>query len=255
MGKNISHGIIKEILKTLAEQAGKISGAFKEDDIHKFRLGLKKLRAWLRLLAYTTGNKKIRLPLRLLRLYHIVGEIRETQIELSFLTGKGLPVDAYLELLNEHMHNKQQEWNRHYDEKILKKARKKMAGFDLPEVAAGDVKAFVSHKKKRIHRLKTQPVIADGCLHEIRKQVKDILYVREIARKACGIKMEIHARKYKVAEEQIGDYNDKNQMLRRMIAKQPTGGASKAYVDFCDESRTVLALQKQDILAHGLMRR
>ncbi|MBI2729854.1 MAG: CHAD domain-containing protein [Sphingobacteriales bacterium] len=142
-----------------------------EDVIHDFRVEFKKIRAVLRL----AGKPKI--PQLLKQLYASAGRVRELQLQkhamLKQTTAAELP--GYFSLLNNQLsfavNTLQENAGVNYDNMFALLLKKSQTGVPLKQV-----KAFLLQKTNTLAQLIQQRNKKDGDIHEIRKQVKDILY-------------------------------------------------------------------------------
>jgi CHAD domain-containing protein len=153
---------------------------FKPKDIHCFRVELKKLRAFIRLINLASVEDQAKIPKSLKRFYNITGNIRNLQLhqqrvnELCKDLNLGLP-SSYMQFLKK-------------EEQVMKEKARQMTGeismhnFEtkliskVPEQLDKKVKtAFVQKRETRLEELFTLPLYYDEGLHEIRKLVKDLV--------------------------------------------------------------------------------
>ncbi len=169
-------------LKKVKNQYDKLFEDFELEDIHVFRLKMKKLRAFIRLInTEMPEDKKIKIGREIISFYNTTGNIRNLQLHQQrvgqicddMLLEKPL---LYLQIL-------------HDEENILKKKgvqiadkisydhfRKKFVDLVPDQLNTELVQAFVIKKKYILIELLFLLNYSDKALHEIRKVLKDLLY-------------------------------------------------------------------------------
>jgi len=161
----------------------RLKNHFEPEDVHEFRLQIKKLRAVLRLTnASLPEESQMKIEKDLKEFYDITGNIRNLQLHrqrIKFLC-KDLFLDmpvSYLEILSG---EKDEEIKKTRDLRPLisfAKFRKTImeALATVPEI---NIPQFVSAHLDKLNQFLIQPVHSDESLHEVRKILKDILYTR-----------------------------------------------------------------------------
>lgn len=150
---------------------------------HNFRVELKKLRALLRLLRHD-GEKSpaLHLPKSLHHLYSAVGDVRSYQLQKTFVnracTELGCPVPAgYMAMLQRH----EQEAIMRAKEKAravsVTKLREQWVTALPEEWSRKNAEAFLQKKKTQLAAYLAASLLTDDALHDIRKLLKNILYV------------------------------------------------------------------------------
>lgn len=185
-------------------------------DIHHFRIEMKKLRAFIRLINLASIEDQGKIPKALKRFYNITGNIRNLQLhqqrvnELCKDLNLGIP-SFYMQLLKD-------------EEQIMKEKARQLAGdismhnFEtkliskVPEQLDKEVKtAFVQKRKTRLEGLFTLPSYYDEGLHEIRKLFKDIMYDYKYLGKVVGVELPSGVDELKEMEPlttALGDFHD-----------------------------------------------
>ena len=157
---------------------------FKEEEIHDFRLGIKKLRALIRLVNARV-EKPLKLGQNLRTFYSITGQIRNLQlhrasiIQLSQHQKVQEPrvyqalIRNQLEILQDagRRSSRKLSWNQWQDKCLERLPRK---------VDEEMIRIFIRQKHILITGLLSQNVNNDEVLHSIRKNGKDLLYVWEL---------------------------------------------------------------------------
>lgn len=179
MNRKEIHRILRRQMSDLDELSRRVALEFKMEDIHHFRIGFKKLRAFLRLV--TAGRKQAGplLPVHLKTFYGYAGIIRNIQLhrhELFRYTGdeKLDPPANYLAVLDrEESHWKteavalQASLDQGDLEFLLKKAPDRL---DRPVM-----RRFVETSRRKL-RAALRDLPADEAIHAVRKTLKDFLY-------------------------------------------------------------------------------
>lgn len=178
-------------LNKLVEKAG---AAYSEKDVHRLRLGVKKTKALLGLLAArNAATGKVTLPKRLKKLYEAAGKLRDTQLlllQLHFLFNKTNPIPAgYLRAIRKEQkkHTKAlqqllEKEPRHHNYHTLFAA--------LPHsIQEAHIAAFFHQRLKAIHQLLAAKNMSDEQLHTARKNAKDIVYGIELLKPSARKKI------------------------------------------------------------------
>jgi|SRR5579871_876673 len=159
---------------------------FATEDIHRFRVEIKKLRAFLH--AINSGRKqsnKLTLPKRLKKFYSAIGAVRNLQLQQERIikmandTGDVQPLN-YLNLLhaeaNAHIRKAKKIFA---SPQMLKKEEKKLLHTFTKNNKAASAKKFFSFESALLK--KQFPLLAgqkDETLHSIRKILKDVSYIQ-----------------------------------------------------------------------------
>lgn len=250
-------GAVAKILIDKAEKLKKLSETvapkFAEEDIHQFRVEVKRLRSFLRLLSIDR-KKEFKLPRKFKKLYDICGEIREMQLEQKRLKKLNANLPSYFTYMEDNINKQKQLWEKHYSKKTLDKLREKLADLDIPNA---DPKLMVEFIDKKIRELKE---IDEGepnneQIHAHRKQVKDMLYNVKLAEKEWKKGFEAIA-KLSIKEldtlaDAIGNYNDERIILDHLIAFSTSPAIppteQQRLFDFCSEEMKKQILKKRKL--------
>ncbi|MDP9230041.1 MAG: CHAD domain-containing protein [Bacteroidota bacterium] len=174
--------IISGSFKRIDKFFYKIIEHFEFEDIHEFRVEVKKLRAFTRLVAFELPEpQKLKIPKRLKSMYGCFGIIRNLQLQqqrISKITAEQNlnKAETYLQLLadeEKESKTKAKDLANHHSfdhekEKIIKA---------LPDKLGKDsINMFIQQKVKELKELLALHHLNDEELHEIRKILKDIFY-------------------------------------------------------------------------------
>lgn len=173
--------VYKKRFKKISKHYNNLLADFDPEEIHLFRVEMKKLRAFIRLnnLILTSNRQKI--PKDIKSFYNISGNIRNLQLHH----------ERVVSLCEELMLNKPWQYLEKLadEEKNMRIKAKQLAsglsfdGFEkkLRKQAADKInktvyKIFVAKNKIRLTEIITLPFFYDEALHEIRKILKDLFY-------------------------------------------------------------------------------
>ncbi len=216
MNKEKVKEILNAKLQAVENAAAAVAPRYSETSIHAFRVAVKKLRAYLRLLDTADDEPKMRLTKKFHHLYDIAGNIRDAQLKLKKTTKDKTAVPSYTTSLSAIISAGKQDWEKRYDEKILDKLRKKLESKGIRKLPANTLVIFC---KEHIHVLEetADNAPADDRIHECRKSVKDILYNTKLAEKywpkAYAKVAELPLTSLDHLSDLLGDYNDERQLL------------------------------------------
>lgn len=178
MNRASQEQVIKKYSGQLAKLGRKIPGCFEVEDIHRWRVDYKRLRAFLRM--STSGAKELK-PLisdDLKTLYKIAGTIRDIQLFIpafqSALPGYFSDTPVYSSLLQRKLFIEKEDYINIY-EKISFSSEEETCRHSLPDYLTTErIKKFVQENITAIRLLLIVP-ITDKNLHRIRKHLKDII--------------------------------------------------------------------------------
>jgi CHAD domain-containing protein len=182
--------IIHYYFKRLNKYTGQLKKDLDEKTIHLFRVDVKKLRAFLRMMrSGAEEHDHLRFPRKFKKMYSLTGKIRDRQLCIKRIKenehGKDHKVQNKIEVLEEELKKLAGKRDDLPGEKELMEIEKKMS-----ERAYGIrinllVKNFLSQKLDGIKKIITAGEYKDKELHSIRKNIKDIVYIVRIFRVDC----------------------------------------------------------------------
>jgi CHAD domain-containing protein len=192
MKKNDSLRILDKRCRRLQKQKEQLLTGFAAETNHDFRVEVKKLRAFLRLLKCAHPQAEcLHLPKSLQQLYRFVGDVRSIQIQrqwvLSVCKELACAVPAgYMEVLARK------------EKEAIKRAQEKAQEISLPLIhqqlqkelplswQKNGVETFVRQKQLQLATLLSAVLISDEVLHDLRKLLKDLLYIWPIIEEEVG---------------------------------------------------------------------
>ncbi|HEY6504891.1 MAG TPA: CHAD domain-containing protein [Chitinophagaceae bacterium] len=179
--------IVHYYFKRLNKNAERMKRDFNEEAIHLFRVDVKKLRAFLRLMRPAAKEPgQLKFPTKFKKLYSLAGKIRDRQLYLERIrqynkAGNGRSRNKIYVLQKEikELANKRDDFPA---KKEFKETEDKLIQ-QLP-VNAEDVllKNFFQQKLTVISEVVSKGDYKEKELHSIRKSLKDIIYVTRILR-------------------------------------------------------------------------
>ena len=173
--------IVSDHFKKLDRSFKEVVKHFKEEQVHRYRLRVKKLRAFFCLLQYAAREPhQVKLPAAINKLYDRTGHIRNLQLQQQrilrycFQTAEMCPA-TYLELLAA----EEQHWRdkaRKLRTVSIQKRRKELLSLIPGKVQEEHFAAFVDGEAKKMRALLLTAPVSDKDLHQCRKIMKVILY-------------------------------------------------------------------------------
>jgi len=170
-------------LDTIYKTLQKAEHGFGMEDIHVFRVEIKKLKAFLRLLR--TGNKhstKLKISKRLQKIYKVLGQIRILQLQEEYMrkeiNEEGILSSLkYMDKLSKKVHSftlKAGELVKR--KKPIEKERQSIRKNSPDKLLLTTLESFLDKKIYVIIKLLSQEVPDEKSMHLIRKHLKDVLY-------------------------------------------------------------------------------
>jgi CHAD domain-containing protein len=157
---------------------GKNSGM---EDIHHFRVEIKQLRAFLRMLSSKDGVIKIPGPLK--NIYRLAGTVRDLQLHKQDIE-KEMDITAdfivkYLQQLDKKLDEAKRKLKHAIKPGLLTLARQKIEKRLPGELAVTTIENFIKEKLGSANKIAATNN-KDKELHVIRKNLKDVIYVARI---------------------------------------------------------------------------
>lgn len=246
--------LIGENVDELFETGKQIEGNFDKDVIHDFRVEVKTLRSFLRLIN-TETNIPVELPKKLKRLYHIAGAIRDTQLEMERLSAKEQQLPNYTANLRYSLERQKNEWSRHYSKKTFRRLSYKLLETDYKRLPPTALPDFFNLRMLWVADLGKVTSPTDNQVHSIRKHIKDVLYCFKIAKKhwkkAYSLVSDIPLEPLDNTADEIGEYNDRRIMLEHLgsfSSRSTEQDEADNIIAICHEDRIQLNHAKKTIM-------
>jgi len=218
MLKNDIKVIIQQFFKRLNISMTLIKKDFDSAAIHDFRVDVKKLRSFIKLLALEPkAAKDLMLPPGIKKLYTLCGKIRDIQLQqlrMKEAFKDYNQLDEYENLLNNEMNRWMKKVNIALRYRPLLDAEQKLPG-NLPDrLSRGSIQQFFRQKKENMCTIISVGFFIDDELHSIRKNIKDIIYINKLL--VGNVGMPVKAMQWDKAEikraellaQELGRYND-----------------------------------------------
>lgn len=205
--------VIKKRCNRMHSTSDAIPGQFGPDDIHDLRVDYKKLRAFIRLLQFESGSsKRLSVPGELKNVYQSGALVRDMQLFLPLLKSHERNLTQYKAARERDLFSAKEQLVEAIEAASYKKAERKMLQ-DLPdELHEETVRKFV-HKNISGIQIIRLALEDDDHLHQVRKNLKDIVFNIRVFRDDWNIPFPVKAWKSEDdlsdLASSLGDYNDK----------------------------------------------
>lgn len=220
MDKEKLHGMLKHKAKKIERLCEDISPGFDPATIHKLRTEVKKLRALMRLVNTGSEEQQLKLPKKFKRLYHIVGAIRDAQLEQKKITTWGISLPLYTGNLSVNISRQQQEWGKYYSPKITARLIEKIDEYSFEKLTPATLEHFFAKGLDKIKEISSRETTTNDQVHTMRKLVKDMMYNAKLAKKHWPHSYEkiaaLPLEKLNDLSTIIGNYNDERIMLEHL---------------------------------------
>lgn len=245
--------ILDDKVKKLTKLSADIAPQFEKEAIHNFRVEVKRLRSFLRLLSIHQ-KEEYKLPKRFKKLYDILGIIREMQLEQKKLQELNAELPTYFRYIDDTITRQKQLWKKHYKHKALTALKEKLDELNLTTLRPKDLFQFIEQRINELRKI-NEGEPGNEQIHTYRKQIKDILYNIKLAEKDWKKGLEaigtLSATELDKLSDVIGNYNDERIMLDYLIAFSTEAKISakeqKRLLDFCSEEMKKQILKKRKL--------
>ena len=209
--------LFEKRFKKLRKHYNDLLQDFEGEKIHSFRLEMKKLRAFIRLVNISLpGKKAMKINKKIKTFYNATGNIRNLQLHQQRINHicNGLLLEkpaCYLQALHaEEM--AQKEKARQLAKKIsFNDFKKKILDPIHNKLKAKPARAFIIQKKLALFELLSLQYYQDEALHDMRKTLKDLLYDWRYIDSFTALLLPASFAKEKNLESittKLGDYHD-----------------------------------------------
>jgi CHAD domain-containing protein len=207
--------VVEESFKTLEKLRHKILEEFDADDIHDFRVEVKKLRAFLRLVNIKKDDDEPTIPKLLKTFYGYIGIVRNIHLLrhhlFKYVTDHSIKkTTAFLKL----MRNDEDFWKKEAVELMadnnFKDVEEKILRALPGKLEKSRIKKFIEDKLSDLEKL-LEDFSHDNRIHGIRKVLKDILYTWRFTKRDIDLPETISGEdKLKSLTSALGDFMDKS---------------------------------------------
>lgn len=232
--------VVTAEVDTLSKYAGKILAGEDAEDIHRFRVGYKKLRAFLRLV----NAGKCKNPLKQVKhIYTAAGEVRDRQIYLQTITDwlklDGCAEAAYPGILQYEIEGCTRNLHEAINGFSFQNLAEKLIKI-FPERLSDDTITEFVHRQAEGFSRNIKEDATDEELHTARKYLKDIIYNAAYLRagKKDALFLEQREEVKKLAT-MLGNYHDKDVIIThlRMVPKEKIPAEEKESLRHMEEEQ------------------
>ena len=181
MNRKAIHHIIIILSKELKKELRRIIKNSSQDNIHDFRIAVKKFRAFIRMLnRHTSGTNNINLSGKIKRIYKQTGKIRDLQLQIARINDRKsneTDLSAYLFRLNKALNKRTRKLAKTFNTISTKKIRLIKAPDRFKRLPAEAIHSFIDKKSIVLRKLLSKCTVSDQTMHRIRKNMKDLLYL------------------------------------------------------------------------------
>ena len=176
-------GYLKKLRKRIITLLKKSPEKFEDEDYHKLRVEIKKLKAVAGFIQFSNKkfSKKIHLkPFK--KVYKQAGKIRELQVEESFLKKNNSQfIKLYLSDLAKRIEKKKKKFATLPGKKTRRKTKKAVKGIEpfFQNTNEADSIAFIDNERKKITQLTKELPLEPANVHQLRKLLKEDFYNRK----------------------------------------------------------------------------
>jgi len=174
--------ILQKQIKKVTRTADAVAPEFKTEDIHRFRVSVKKLRAIMHFINSVKGQPDLKMTGKFKTLYRIAGTLRDAHLKYETLTHNNLQLTAYYDNLSAIITRNKQEWCKLNSDKVMGKLHLKLTGEDLIEIVPAMLTRYFKRTVRKIKEINNDKP-NDEHIHKMRKLIKDLVYITAVAEK------------------------------------------------------------------------
>lgn len=208
--------VYKSKLKKISGYYQKVLEEFEMNDIHRLRVEIKKLRAFMRLMNLATPGQQHRIPKSLKKFYNTVGSFRNLQLHQQKIAGftSDLLIESppqYLRHLKEEEKSMKRKALALADTISLKEFERTLVASSTADLSQQVKTVFVQRSRLRLEAMLTLPFYYDEGLHDMRKLIKDLMYNYKYLKPAIDVEIPPALANLKAMEELtswLGDFYD-----------------------------------------------
>ncbi len=176
--------VTEERFQKMTARLKAVAETFQEEDIHDFRIEIKKLKALLRLFREKAKHPSdLKFPKFLDKIYRLLGSMREMQLQQNKL-GKAVNnqnslLSSTFSVLDEEINAvKEKIIQLLKNEKSMEKAKDKFLKFIPEKLTRKTVDRYFVNNMKKLKRILSMKRLSIEPLHQMRKILKDLQYNR-----------------------------------------------------------------------------
>lgn len=244
--------VYKTRFKKLLKYYHNLLEDFEAKDIHHFRLEMKKLKAFLRLISVTFGDHHYKIPKDLKLFYNLTGNIRNLQLHrkriIDLCNDLLLEIPAeYLQYLDDEERALKKQARQTAKDLSIKDFENKLIGEVPGKLTKAAQSDFIQKALTRFNELLALSFYTDEALHEIRRIIKDLMYnskyigLDSVMASFPGLR---GLKAMNVVTATLGDYHDLYISLSLLNAPNVTGITGADETEVLNELRIQLQLRK-----------
>lgn len=229
-----------------------IAPEYDEENIHGFRVAVKKLRALLRL-SEAGGAEVPELPKKFRQLYRLSGDIRDAQLMTHKAQKAEPPVPEYVDWLQGRNEEAQQAFSDFYTPEILAKVEKRLKKMTPLALSVSVVQNFFADRMADVKTILAGGAPTEEELHDIRKKVKDLQYISKTVKdlwpeglEAAGIAEML--KPLEKLSEHAGDFNDRHNALLSLEAFMEEKGETEGTKALHERWETKKTVEREKLL-------
>ena len=179
--------IIHYYFNRLCKYAEQMKHGFSEETIHLFRVDVKKLRAYLRMMRPGSEEpERLKFSRRFKKMYSLTGKIRDRQLCLNRIRALDKTIHRGLQNKIDHLEKEIKKLSEKEDELLNKKELMEIEEKIMKHVPVvleqTLIQAFFQQHLNVIDEVLSKRDFTDKALHSIRKSIKDIIYITRMFR-------------------------------------------------------------------------
>ncbi|MEO8110685.1 MAG: CHAD domain-containing protein [Ginsengibacter sp.] len=173
--------IVRSHYHTLTRYSAIIKKHFKPEDIHKFRVEYKKLRAFCRMISFNKpGRNKLKIEAKIKKSYSILGTIRDSQLQHLRLKKTSKEQNEgnniYFTSLNNDIRKLKSKFTKNHFNCVCKKGVQKNITLIAGGFTKEEYEKYIDYQWTKIDSVISGNDFSDSNIHSIRKCIKDIYY-------------------------------------------------------------------------------
>jgi CHAD domain-containing protein len=213
MKRAILKDVTDKYIDSIEKQCKRLPGTFDVEAIHDLRVDYKKLRAFLRLLHLQQQSSGTPVPADLKNIYQAAGQVRDLQLFFPQISQSPqlVALPSFFDCCQRTLFTRKENLVQAIENTSFKKLRATVTAALPRRLQKQTIQQFIQEKIASIHIL-LLVVDHENELHEIRKNLKDIVYTRRIIEKDADLPFPVTD--WKSEEElaemtsSLGDFND-----------------------------------------------
>jgi CHAD domain-containing protein len=207
-------GVIKSSFKKMESLSKKRFSDYAIENIHSFRIEVKKLRAFLHVIHQVQNKHAPHLPKQIKKIYQLLGQIRTHQLQRLSIrkivkkTNAGVP-KTYVGILQDETTTQIARANKLLGKKNIFRSKDLIS--KLPaKIPKASLNNYLSSQKNKLFVLISTKNISDEQLHQIRKILKELLYISPyiINKEKSPENLILSKANIKEITEKLGNFHD-----------------------------------------------